>query len=800
MNAAGPAPRTDERRDRAPESAECLHCGLPVRAGSRFADDQFCCAGCRTVYQLIHEQGLDRYYDLKQCVIAPPADLRRDTFNWLAPLIETAPKLGGENMRRISLDVQGVHCAACVWLIEQLFRRHAAGRQIRINPALGTVDVIWEFAEGDLADFFAEVEHFGYRFGPPRKTEEQGSRGLMIRMGICIAAAMNVMIFSLAYYLGLAPDDGVVYELFGKLNFLLAGVAVVVGGWPFMRSAAQGLRRRILHLDFPIALGMVLAFAGSTWTWVSKGPELAYFDTIAIFVALMLVGRWLQERVLERNRNALLASAGVADLYARRLRNGLFEVVSASEIETADVLWIAPGDLVPVEGVLLRSAASVSLDWITGEADPVRCEPGDRIMAGAFNASDQGFRVAAAEAFSASRLNELITETSTEEDYGRGLWHQIAKYYVIGVLSVAAIGFASWIGTGVREAVEVSVAILVVTCPCALGLGLPLGRELMHARLRSSGVLLRRDSFLDRALAVRKVIFDKTGTLTRGQLALDPDSRKALLRLDDEARTVLANMTVRSSHPVSRTLSAALSISPDGGAALKVLDDADAVREITGEGLIYERDDATWWLGRAEGSVRRTVFLRDGHPLAEFGFEEDLRDDVQGEIEALRADGYDIHLLSGDGGERVRKVAEAVGIRPDDAAASLDPGQKAARVRELDDRDTLMIGDGLNDSPSFDAALCSATPAVDRAVLPQKADFYFLGDGISAVRRSLQGARMLRGVQRDNLIFAVIYNLGAVGLCLTGHVDPLVAAILMPLSSVAVVTHTAMRLRGKEAA
>jgi Cu2+-exporting ATPase len=237
-----------------------------VLADARFAEDQFCCAGCRTVYHLIHEEGLDRYYDLKQCVIAPPAQLRRETWNWLQPLVDASAKIGGENMRRLSLDIQGVHCAACVWLVEQLFRRHPAGRQIRINPALGTVDLIWEFADGDLVDFFAEVEHFGYRLGPPHKVAERNSRGLMIRMGICIAAAMNAMIFSLSYYLGLAPEDGVVYTLFGRINFLLAGIAVVVGGWPFMRSAWQGLRRRMLHLDVPIALGMILAFAGSTWT------------------------------------------------------------------------------------------------------------------------------------------------------------------------------------------------------------------------------------------------------------------------------------------------------------------------------------------------------------------------------------------------------------------------------------------------------------------------------------------------------------------------------------------------------
>jgi len=803
------APEASAAAHRRPTS--CAHCGLDLGPGHREQDGPFCCQGCRAVYQLIHGAGLDRYYDLRRGGTAPSPQLRPDNFAWLELLLQDPAHGVGEGVVRLRLDLQGVHCAACVWLLEQLFARRAAGRDLRINPALGTVELVWDTRLGDLRDYLAEAESFGYRFGPAHAKPAPRSRGILLRLAVAVAAAMNVMMFSLSYYFGLAPgEQGPAYVMFGRLSLALCTVAVGFGGWPFFTAAWLGLRRRVVHLDLPIALGILLSWGGSVHAYLSAGPESAYFDTVTIFVALMLVGRWLQEWVLERNRNSLLSSGGIADLYARRLVAGRLQAVSASELRAGDEIWVAPGDLVPVAGVPLHREALVSLDWITGEADAQVRRPGERVPAGAFNAGDTGFRLAAVEDFSDSRLHDLLRldgARDADAEAPRDAWHRIATAYVAVVLALAATGFAAWSGAGLQKAAAVAVSVLVVTCPCALGLAVPLARELVHVGLRRRGVLLRRNSYLEKALRVRKILFDKTGTLTRGLLALSDASRRDLLALPAAERRVLWNLTGRSSHPVSRCVAAALSLSDaavgDAGAA--VLDPAaDDVREVPGEGLVWERDGVVWRFGRptfalpapgaADAFAGRSVFSRDGAPLTALALAEEMKADAAAEVARLQADGYEVHLLSGDAPARVAAAAAALGLRADRARGGLDPQAKADAVRALDERDTLMIGDGLNDSPSFDAAWTAATPAVDRAVLPHKADFYYLGDGVAAVRRSLEAARRLRAVQRGNLAFAGVYNLIAVGLCLSGAVTPVVAAVLMPVSSVTVVAATAARL------
>ncbi len=825
--------------DSVQKPSRCLHCGLPLGKNTDPEFGPFCCAGCRTVHGLIHDSGLERFYDLRQDQTAPAAELRPDSFAWLPDVLQAARVVPGGSAVRLQLDIQGVHCAACVWLLEQLFAQYRGGQQLIINPAIGTVALIWDQAVGDLREYLAAAERFGYRFGPPRKQQVQRSRGLLVRMGICLAAAMNTMMFSLSFYLGLAPQDGAVYSLFGWLNFSLATLSLLVGGWPFVSTAGQGLRRRVAHLDLPIAVGMLLAYGGSVYTYLTLGPEAAYFDTITIFIALMLVGRWLQQRVLERNRNSLLASEGLAELYTHRFEADTLIAVAAAQLRTDDRLWIAPGDLVPVAGVLEGHDAAVSLDWITGEAEPIACAAGDEIAAGSFNAGTRGFVLRSVEEFSASRLHDLIRDPlqtrptgdpSAARGSGSAWWHRVSTIYVTSVLLLAASGFFYWLDSGLQKALEVSVAVLVVTCPCALGLAVPLGREMVHVALRRRGVLLRRSDFLDRALRVRQVIFDKTGTLTRGRLILTDQSRRDLLNLDPVGRNILWNLTCRSNHPVSRSVAAALGLEPASAAgsnerAVAILPASDQVGEIVGDGLIWHTAGHTFRFGRfafatgnstVDGSyggddvaseptaaddaiAHRVHFTRDRKLLASLEFQEDIRPNAALEVDRLRRLGLSVHMLSGDVQEKVRLVARAVGIHEHNAHGGLSPEEKAALVARMDNHDSLMVGDGLNDSLSFDTALCSATPAVDRAILPEKSDFFFLGDGIGAVRLSLQAARHLQQVQAGNLTFAALYNACAVGLCFAGFVSPVVAAILMPLSSVAVVLMTGLRL-GRKAA
>ena len=785
-------------------AGSCLHCGNPLGRHWKPADGPFCCRGCRGVWELIRQTRLERFYDLKPGTTSPAATLRPDSFAWLDRLIaeheEAAP---GDPVLRLDLDIQGVHCAACVWLIEELFRRQTAGVQIRLNPALGKVELAWHAGRGDLKSFLTELERFGYRLGPARKGAQRHSRALIMRMAIAIAMAMNVMMFSVSFYLGLG--DGMLYRFFGWLSLALATVSLVAGGGVFYRGAIAGLRRGVLHLDVPIALGMTLAYAGSVYAFLIGGMEAAYFDSLCVFIALMLIGRWAQEHILERNRNSLLESSGAENLTVKRVRGGRLEAVGASGIVLGDELWIAPGDLLPVRGLLLRRSTAAALDWITGESDQVTFEPGEAIPAGAFNVAAQGFAVAAAEDFADSRLNDLLRTTSiADEQFRPQWWHRIAGWYVAAVLVAAAGGFALWAGRDLARALEVTIAILVVTCPCALGLATPLAEELAHHRLRRAGVFVRKAAFLEKALAVRRVLLDKTGTLTMGRLVLDGADLAALAALPPRARAVLRHMTARSNHPVSACVAAALG--PVAGDEPAVTDEgADALSELAGQGLSLSLPDGVWRLGRpgfaAGGQAASppapagvTVFTRNGAPLARLTPAEEFKADAAGEIAALRDAGYELYLLSGDAQSKVDRAAAALGLPPDRADGDLDPEAKAARVRALDRQDTLMVGDGLNDSPSFDAAWCAATPAVDRPVLPGKADFFFLGDGIAAIGRALAEAKRLRRVVRDNLVIAVVYNLAAVACCAAGLVTPVAAAVFMPASSVAVVTLTAVRM------
>ncbi|MBI5433413.1 MAG: heavy metal translocating P-type ATPase metal-binding domain-containing protein [Planctomycetes bacterium] len=774
----------------------CRHCGLPFGRARDLGP--FCCAGCKNVHELLHAQGLERFYELRGESDAPPPELRPDTFAWLDPLL-AASKPAENGTQRLTLDVQGVHCAACVWLLQELWNRERGAVDLRVNPALGRAEFLWKPAEFDLRRYLRVVERFGYRFGAARKRDLGSTRGLVVRLGVCFAAALNTMIFSLCYYVGLTPQDGELYGVLGRWSFALATLAVAFGGSLFFVSAWRGLRRGVAHLDLPIAVGIALGYGGSVWAWLARGPEASYFDTITIFVALMVLGRWLQERVLERNRLSLLASDGVDDLYTRRRRNDVLETIPAASIEPGDELWILPGDLVPVEGTVLGERATMSLDWITGESRPRTFEPGENVPAGSFQAGATATRLAAAEGFSASRLHSLLGSGAKplgREDRQDRWWSRFATVYVFAVLALATVGFVFWLPRGLERGIEVALSVLVVTCPCALGLAMPLANELVHMALRRRGIFLREASFLRRALRVRHVLFDKTGTLTRGTLRLTERSLGEIEALDPESRAVLAQGAAQSLHPVSRCIHAALS----RGGRTQLVQGLE-VREFAGRGLELRLGARTWTLGNRAFVVgtdstqaARTLFARDGVVLAALEVEEELNSDAREEVRRLEAGGLRVHVLSGDRDERVTRVASELGVDPERVRGALSPEEKARYVRTLDMRNTWMIGDGINDGLAFDAAYCAATPAVDRPNLPSRADLFYLGDGVGAVRVTLAWARRLASVLRANLVLAITYNLVVVAACLAGQIGPIAAAVLMPLSSIGFLMMTTLRL------
>lgn len=766
---------------------DCLHCRQPVPAARA---DAYCCSGCRAVHRALRDQGLLRYYDLSAGVGVPVGELsleRRDQ-RWLdafaAKLRESA---GAEPLR---LRVQGLHCAACVWVIEQLFRRRSSAGEVIVNPTRGTLSVRAQ-PDFDLAGFVQDVEAVGYLVGPPDARTEPGRDELLLRTGICAALAANSMMFSAALYLGLGT--GPLFEFLRSLNFAAAMLTVLVGSPVFFRSAWQALRRGAAHLDLPIAVGIALTTGAAVWSYASSNHAAAYHDSLAVFVALMLVGRLLQERVLERNRARLLSSPDLDALEVRVIRAGVVAPQPATRVLEGDELLVAPGDLFVVPGRLLDRHASCSLDWVNGESAPVQYAEADRIAAGAFNIGAEAVRVRAACAFGQSPLEALLRAPHERKSESQSTVASAFSWaYVAGVLALGAGGMAYWaLGRGLFvHGLEVATAVFVVTCPCAIGIAVPLARELVHARLRAHGVFVRRLDLLDRALAVRRVVFDKTGTLTTGVLELDDP--RALDTLDDADRCALGAMVSRSLHPWSVAIRRALD-----PRCLR-FDPGSQVTELAGQGLSMLSAGHHYRLGKGafagaapgdhEGGA--VHFVRDGVVLARIGAHEALRPDARREVDALRADGYETWILSGDAQARVSAMAGALGHPPERSLGALSPQDKARWIAQHDHADTLMVGDGINDSLAVQHAHCSATPSIDRSFMPSRSDFYFVTPGIEPIRAVLRLARRERSVIRRNLIAALLYNAGTVAIALTGNMQPWVAALVMPASSLFVVGMT----------
>ncbi len=771
-SAASPRPG---KTHRGPALRRCAHCGAPAAAG-----EEFCCGGCAFVSRLIRDEGLETFYALKDKVI-PPAEGALETvrdFAWLeeaAAAAEGAAKQAGR-AAELDLAVQGMSCAACGWLIERLHRRRPGAGEIEASAETGRLRLRWVPGDGfDAAGFARELQRFGYLVGPADAAlaEEPESRALARKAGLAAALAMNAMMAALPGYFGMAADFDYA-RLFETAGFLFATLSLLACGSYFLGRAAAALRARTAHLDLPIALGIGGAYLGSAWGWMTANPECQYFDFVTGFIALMLTGRWAQVAAVESNRRRLLREQPVA-ARVRVLRESSWVEAEAGSLAAGERFAVTPGALVPVEARLEAAEAEFSLAWITGEAEPQVFRAGQRVPAGAILAGGGGaVEFAALQAWAGSLLAELTKPVERGAERAR-LIELVVKWYLAAILGVA-LGAGLWWGgkTGDAGATgAVVISILVVSCPCALGLAFPLAEEIATVRLRKRGVFVRAGDLWQRLSRVTTVVFDKTGTLTRETPALR--GPEVLDDLGAEARAALLTLVRDNPHPVGRSLHEAILLR----GWTETL--PGEVREETGRGVRL----GGWSLERAGEGGGDAALRWAGQVMARFAFAEALRDDAEEEVAALRCRGLGLAVLSGDREEKVSALAATLGLEPGRARGGLTPKEKAEWLDKQGGDAVLMLGDGANDSLAFDRALCRGTPAVHRGVLGSKADFYYLGRGVGGVRALLEANDARRSTQRALLGFMIAYNAVAVGLAASGHMNPLFAAVLMPLSSLA---------------
>lgn len=757
----------------------CRHCQVPTEAA-----DGFCCLGCRAAYTLVVDAGLER------AALYADGPLPRGGTPQPRPWLDAAPQ------GHVVVDVQGITCGACVWSIETLAKRR--GVQAQVNPGIGriVVDVAADAAAAHA--FFDDVETLGYRLGPPNKSADRQTDGLVLRAGMSAAAAMMAMSFAFSRYFGL--DDSVASGGFAHVflvaEFFAALFAVVVGGSFFFASAWRSLRLGIVAFDVPIALGIVLAFAGSVVAVLLGGSGAGatnngvFFDSVTMFVALMIGGRLAQRSVVARSRAQLLDDTGLLGLPVTVLRDQTPVIISAASVHAGDRLLVKPGDAVPVDAVVEDGQAAFSFAWITGEADTKSLAVGAAVPAGACHSSGPAVVAVAQQDGRDSRLAQLLSRREEDIAGAAGGWRRFSELYVFFVIAAAVVGgVVHAFFADAAAGVAVATAVLVVTCPCAFGLALPLVDELAVAALRRRGVYVRRAGFFERLRHVRDVVLDKTGTLTAAEQVLSTSGAQALTSLSGADKDALFQLVARSGHPKSVALTRALGLRPLATGAV--------VDEVAGVGLTAALASGRYTLQKPDDDSGALLFAKDGAVRAVFSFDEELQPDALAEVQGLLAQGVRVHIASGDHAARARAVAARLGVDVDHVHAGLAPEDKAALVEGLGKDGVLFVGDGINDAPAFNVAAVAGTAALERPQLPSRADFYTLARG------GLSGSAPSGGVGPLNVVLGVgrawartsgvvvaaatLYNAVAVVLALLGLLSPLACALLMPASSVVIV-------------
>ncbi len=790
-------------------AAACAHCGLPVPDEPDLGQEpHFCCSACGLAYSVIHEAGLGAYY-LHRGQADGSAKTRGtgrsyaeyDDPAFAARHVETTP-----NGARIELFLEGLHCTACVWLVERLGRVVPGVESARLDLGRSALDVRFDPKRVTPSAVARGLDGLGYPPHPSgaarREGEERGERRLWLRLGVAGALAGNVMLMALALYSGAARDPAYA-GMFRWGSFLLSSVSVFYSGSVFLRGAVAALRTRTPHMDLPVSIGILAGFTRSAWNTVFSRGEI-YFDSISVLIFLLLVGRWLQLRHQRGAARTLDLIAALAPRAARRVDGESLVEVPAETLAAGDVVEVGADERVPVDGVILSGRTSVDSSWLTGESLPEERAPGDRVYAGTHNTS-RAIRIRVEVAGSETRLGRLMQSVEAAQSRRAPivrLADRVAGRFVVGVLVSSALTFVVWCFLDSSRALDNAVALLVVTCPCALGMATPLAVSAALRRAARAGIFFKGGEFLEALARPGIIAFDKTGTLTEGRLGL------ASFMGESSIVPLLRAAEGRSPHPIGRALHAALTAT----AELR----ADEVEELPGAGVIARvagRDvrvgsaehvhdaganGSAWWrteLTRQASLGRPAVACSvDGNVRAVAAFNDPLRGDAVRSLDALRALGYRVALLSGDHELVVKSLEPELGELVT-AQGGMSPEDKLAWVEAARaEGPVVVVGDGVNDAAAMSAANVAIAVHGGAEASLVAADVFTTEPGVGKVLEAVVGARRALGVIRRGIGFSLAYNLIGAVLCMGGWISPLVAAVMMPLSSLTVVTQ-ALRAR-----
>ena len=809
---------------------KCNHCHLEftkvimIKEG----DLNFCCKGCQGVYHLLKDDGLDSFYEkLGNRTIAPPLEIDNDDLEKFDSknFLDNYVKITKDGFSQIDLIIEGIHCAACVWLNEKVLYETKGIIEANINFTSNKARITWDDEKLKLSEIILKIRAIGYNaYAYDSSVADiaatKAKRDYFIRMMVAVIASMNIMMLSVAKYTGFFT--GIAEEVKNMIHigeFLLSTPVLFYSGWVFFKGAYYGIKNRIITMDFLVAFGSTLTYTYSLFILFGAKGE-SYFDSVAMIITFVLVGKYLEVigkksavDTLDKIKSSLPLEAVVVD------ENNNKKLVALNSIKIDDVIEIKAGDKVPVDGQIVNGEGFFDESTLTGESIPVYKKVGDFVYSGTIN-SNSLINYKVTKDFKNSTFSSIVTlleDSLNSKPKIQTKAAQISKGFSLTILSLALMTFLVWYFFGIdlgfdyegttqfERSFIVAVSVVVIACPCALALATPMASLVGISELAKKGLLFKEAKFIESMAVASSVVFDKTGTLTKGELNVV----KARI-MDDNIHklNLLYSLLSASNHPVSKSIKKYLSKKYDledkkldsvknieaKGMSAKYINIEGKSFELLGGNIDLLKQNEIYY--KFESNKTVYLFAINKRVIATFELEDEIKDNSKELISYLQKNNIEVTMLTGDNENVARDIAEKLNIKS--YLSSQTPVSKAEYIKKLksENKVVVMVGDGVNDSVALSNADVAVAMGNSADVSLAVSDVVLLNSSLKSLKDAFIISLRTYKFIKQNLYLSLIYNATTIPLAMAGYVIPLVAALSMSLSSLMVVLNS-LRIKMK---
>lgn len=758
----------------------CLHCG----ENTKNLEEKFCCLGCFAAYKIINESGFQNYYKLREENFS--AGKIKPEINENLDISEFVFHEKDET-NSVSLMIQGMHCAACIWLIESILKKQKNVVDARINLSKKNLFLRWRGEAKDGNNLIKLIHEIGYKALPfdreiLERSEKKYNDGILRALAVAGFGAGNVMLFSFSLWFTNQNQMGIqTRNLLHFFSSLIALPVIIFSARPFFSSAIRSIKQGYPNMDLAISLAIFLACIVSLLE-TFRGANHVYFDSAVMLTFFLLIGRYLDLKARKKAFGIATEFTLLSANFGRVEEGEKIKILPSKNLREGMILLVASGEKIAADGIVIEGESEIDTSLITGETLPKNITKNDEVFAGTINLS-QPLKIRITKSPQNSLLAEIIRlsdEAQNKKIHYIRIADQLSRFYTPAVHLLAFATFCFWFSSGWENALMNATAVLIITCPCALALAVPIVQTITISNFIKKGVLVKSGEALEKLIATDKIIFDKTGSLTIGRPKLI--EIKTLQGDEKNILQLAASLAKNSRHPIAQAI---LESYKENLIELKIL-------ENKGFGLEGNFENKILRLGRKEfceikNSYQNpqnflTCFFKHGENEAVFLFSDEIKSDAKSVITSLKAMGKKIILLSGDSEIAVKSVAEKLEI--EEFYFEQTPVSKARFLEKMDK--FVMIGDGINDAPALALAPVSISFSRAADISQNIADIIIQGEKLSPLIEMINSSKKSISLMKQNLLIALFYNLIAIPFAVSGHVVPLIAAIAMSSSSLLV--------------